>query len=343
MKTRTFVDVVTLYATSGHGGNGCSSFRREKFVPKGGPDGGDGGRGGHVILRAHRDEDSLLRLFYAPHQRAQHGGHGMGARMHGRDGDDCIILVPCGTQVRDRATGVLLADLLEHDQELVAARGGKGGFGNWHWRSPTHQAPTEHSDGEEAQEVVLQLDLKLVADAGLVGLPNAGKSSILAATTGAHPKIAPYPFTTLNPIIGTLIFDDLTRIRLADVPGLIPGAHAGVGLGHDFLRHVERSGILVYVIDMAGVDGRDPVQDYRDLRKELGLYQKDLLKRPSLVVANKMDLPDATEHLKVFKRKTRVKVLPVSTVTGQGLDALKKALQTSWEQKQVDGKPQADA
>ena len=326
MKARTFVDSVVVNAAAGAGGNGVVSFRREKFVPKGGPDGGDGGRGGHIILKASHDVDSLLALYYAPHQRARAGGNGAGARMTGANGKDIIIPVPCGTTVKNRETDTLLGDLIKPGDELIVAKGGKGGKGNWHWRSATHQVPMEHTDGEPGEELVLKLDLKLVADVGLVGFPNAGKSSVLRCISAAHPKVAAYPFTTINPIMGTMFFDDYTHMRVADIPGLIPGAHEGVGLGMDFLRHIERSRAIVYIIDMAGVDGRKPYQDYRDLRKELGFYSKALLKHPSIVVANKMDLPESKENLREFKRKIRIKPLELSTLTGTGLDALKTAL-----------------
>lgn len=326
MKTRRFVDSVLVQAKAGRGGNGCVGFRREKFIPYGGPDGGDGGRGGHVIVKASVNEDSLLPLFFSPLLRAKHGENGGGSRSSGHNGEDLVVPVPCGTTVRDEATGLVLGDLLVDGQELIVAKAGRGGRGNWHYRSPTHQAPTEHTDGTEGEEFTLRLDLKIIADVGLLGFPNAGKSSLLAALTAAHPKIAPYPFTTINPILGTVMFDDFTSLRLADIPGLIRGAHDGVGLGDAFLRHIERSAALVYMIDMAGVDGREPFQDYRDLRKELGLYNKALLKRPSICVANKMDLPDAPEHLKVFKRKTRLKPIEVSTLDRRGLDLVRKAL-----------------
>ncbi len=326
MKSRTFVDTVTIYVTAGNGGNGCVGFRREKFVPKGGPDGGDGGRGGHVILRADRDVDSLIRLSYAPHQRARHGGHGRGKRCHGRNGEDLIAKVPCGTEVHDAETGELLHDLIAHGDEVSAATGGKGGNGNCHWATSTHQAPMEHTDGEEGQVATLRLELKIVADVGLVGFPNAGKSSLLTALSDAHPKIGAYPFTTLNPIIGTLIFDDYTRMTMADIPGLIEGAHEGVGLGHAFLRHIERASYLVFVVDMAGVDGRRPHEDYLHLREELELHRADLLERPCLVVANKMDAAEAQDHLVTFRKKTRTQPLLVSALDGTGLPELKQAV-----------------
>jgi len=326
MKARHFVDSVTLHAIAGNGGNGCVSFRREKFVPKGGPDGGDGGRGGHVILKGDSNTDSLVNYFFVPVQRAEHGGHGRGQKQHGRNGRDLILKVPLGTMVFDKATGKLLGDIVEHGQELVVARGGRGGLGNCHWKRASHQAPTEHTDGEPGEDVLLQLELKLCADVGLVGFPNAGKSSLLAKLTEAHPKIAAYPFTTLNPIIGTLITDDYAHIRIADIPGLVEGAHAGIALGHDFLRHIERTRALVYVIDMAGTDGRPPHEDYKKLRQELKLHRADLLERPALVVANKMDLADAAKNLKAFRRKTRIKPIPVSALTGEGINELCAAI-----------------
>ena len=331
MKVRKFVDSVRVYIQSGAGGNGCVSFRREKYVPRGGPDGGDGGRGGHVIFRASRDVDSLLRLYFSPHQRAPDGGAGRGRRQHGRDGRDLLIDVPCGTIVRRADSGETLADLVEHDAQAIVARGGRGGRGNWHFRGPAHQAPLEHTDGEPGEELTLQLELKLVSDGGLVGFPNAGKSSLLSRLSDAHPKIAAYPFTTLNPIIGTLVYDDYSRIRVADIPGLIEGAHAGAGLGHDFLRHIERAAMLIYVIDMAGADGRDPHQDYANLKRELKLHRRELLNRPSLIVANKMDLPAAAENLRVFRKKLRRRVLPVSAATGAGIPALKQAIYKLWK------------
>ena len=326
MKTRKFIDTVTVYATAGRGGDGSASFRREKFVPKGGPDGGDGGRGGHVILRGNHDVDSLVSLYFSPHQRAGSAGNGTGKQQHGENGANRLIDVPCGTEVWDKDTGVLLGDILVHGQELVVARGGKGGLGNVHFKSSTHQAPHEFTPGEPGQEITLRLELKIIADIGLVGFPNAGKSSLLSKLSDAHPKIAAYPFTTLNPVLGTIIFDDFTRLRIADIPGIIKGAHDGVGLGDAFLRHIVRARFLLLVIDMAGVDTRPPVDDYRCLMEELELYSADLLDRPRLVIANKMDIPEAAENLKSFIRKTRTRPLPVSTETGEGIRALKTRL-----------------
>ncbi len=326
MKSRKFVDSVVVYAFGGNGGDGCVSFRRETHEPHGGPNGGDGGDGGSVILKADKDTDSLLRLFFVPHQRAENGEHGRGKDQYGHCGKNCVIKIPLGTEVWNVTTGEMLADIVNDGEELVVARGGKGGLGNIHWKTATHQAPREHTEGERGEEVSLRLELKLMAHIGLVGFPNAGKSSLLARISDAHPKIAAYPFTTLNPIIGTMIFEDYTRLTVADLPGLLKDAHKGVGLGHDFLRHIERSRFLVFVVDMAGTDGRAPQEDYAALKRELKLYSKDLAARPSLVVANKMDMPEAKENLKLFKRKTRTKPIPVSASTGDGINALREAI-----------------
>ncbi len=326
MKTRKFVDHAVAYATAGNGGNGSASFRREKFVPKGGPDGGDGGRGGHIILKANPDVDSLIALYFEPHRRAGHGGHGRGQKMHGKNGADCVIDVPLGTVVRDRETEDFLGELVLPGEELLVAKGGKGGLGNVHFKSSTHQAPEETTPGELGQEITLDLELKIVADAGLVGFPNAGKSSLLAAVSDAHPKVAAYPFTTINPVPGTIIFEDYTRIKIIDIPGIIHGAHDGVGLGDRFLRHIERAKAIVIVIDMAGTDGREPYADYKDLVDELGQYNPELLDRPRIVLANKMDVPEAADHLAAFEKEIKQKPLPISAQTGMGLDSFKTRL-----------------
>ena len=329
MKAHRFVDHVTVQVRAGKGGYGCCSFRREACVEMGGPDGGDGGRGGHVIFRGDHDEDSLQRLYFTPLLFAEDGVPGRGQKMYGRNGRDLLVKVPCGTGIHDPETHALIADVVEHGQEVIVARGGKGGIGNVHWKTSTHQAPREYTAGEPGEDFRFELELKLLADVGLVGFPNAGKSSLLGHISDAHPKVAAYPFTTLNPIVGTVCFPDYSQLRVADIPGLIEGAHAGIGLGHEFLRHLERSRLLLYVIDMAGVDGRQPWDDFRALRREIGLHSAALAARPALVVANKMDLPEAVANLKVFRRKTRQAVLPVSTVDDSGIDALKRRL---WEE-----------
>jgi GTP-binding protein len=329
MKTRKFIDSMVILAAAGSGGNGCLAFRREKYIAKGGPDGGDGGRGGHVILRVDPNTDSLISLFFNPEQRAEKGQHGMGKRMHGRNGEDLVVLVPCGTEVRDASNGQLLCDLVEPGAEMIIAKGGRGGLGNPHWQTSTHQTPYEHTDGEPGEEKKIQLDVKLLADVGLVGFPNAGKSSILSQISHAHPKIGAYAFTTINPIIGTVMVGEdfeTTSYRVADIPGIIKNAHQGVGLGLDFLRHIERATCLAIVVDMSGSEGRDPVEDYRTVRHEMKMYNPDLLERSMLVIANKMDLPESAENLKVFRRKTKTKPLPVSTETGEGLELLKTRL-----------------
>lgn len=337
MKARQFVDSAKVYAAAGRGGDGAVSFRREKFVPLGGPDGGDGGRGGHVILRADKDVDSLIALYYSPHRRARDGGPGRGKGMHGRNGEDHMVKVPCGTEIWDNETGERMGDLVCPGSEMIVARGGKGGLGNRRWVSPTNRAPTQHTDGEASETRTLRLELKLIADVGLVGFPNAGKSSLLSAISNAHPKVAPYPFTTLNPIIGAMPVDDYRFITIADIPGLIKGAHEGAGLGDAFLRHVERAPFLLLVLDMAGAEGRDPVTDCRILLKELKCYGRGLARRPMLVAANKMDLPKAEANLKAFVRKTRKKPIPISAVTGQGIPELMAILgkMASWARDEV--------
>ena len=326
MKAHKFVDSVSVHVRAGKGGDGSCSFRREACVEKGGPDGGDGGRVAHVIFQGDHDEDSLQRLYYSPLLFAENGVPGRGQKMYGRNGKDLYVKIPCGTAVYDRETGLLVADIVAHGQEEIIARGGKGGLGNVHWKTATHQAPVEFTPGEPGEEFHLNLELKLLADVGLVGFPNAGKSSLLGRISDAHPKVAAYPFTTINPIVGTVCYPDFSQLRVADIPGLIEGAHAGIGLGHEFLRHLERSRLLLFVIDMAGVDGREPWADYKALRNELSLHSARLAKHPALVVANKMDLPEAVANLKSFRRRIRVPVIKVSTVAGTGIEEVKTRL-----------------
>jgi GTPase len=412
-----FVDKVKIHAKAGNGGNGCVSFRREKYVDHGGPDGGDGGKGGHIVLVADKNVDNLVDLYYAPHVVARNGGYGRGKGCTGRSAKDVLVRVPIGTQafrltrptrqpaptryhpaaateefsadaevgtpfgMKRRpatetcgsdipvATGLsavapaktdrggdaapteitaereLIADLVEDGQRFVLAKGGRGGHGNTHFKSSTHRAPREFEYGEPGEELNVELELKTLADVGLVGFPNAGKSTLISKITKAHPKIAPYPFTTLTPNVGIVIYDeDFTRIRVADIPGLIEGAHVGKGLGHDFLRHIERCGLLLVLLDMAGVDGRKPWEDYKQLLQELELYKSGILDKPRLVVANKMDLPEARRNLTAFKRKVgrasrssksqrtgrtpipSEKILEISAMDGTGLEELKLAL-----------------
>ncbi len=319
---------MTVQVRAGKGGDGSSSFRREACVPEGGPDGGDGGRGGHVIFCGSHDVDSLIALYFAPLLFAEDGVAGRGQKMYGRAGNDLYVPVPCGTSVFDAETGALVADVVEDGQEVVIARGGKGGLGNVHFKTSTHQVPTEHTPGELGEEFRLKLELKTIADAGLLGFPNAGKSSLLACVSEARPKIASYPFTTLNPIVGTILYPDFSQLRVADVPGIIEGAASGVGLGIDFLKHIARSRVLVYVIDMAGTDNRKPWDDYLTLRREIEQHDAALLERPALVLANKMDEDEAIANLPRFVKKTGVSPLPLSALdpADAGVAAFKQRL-----------------
>jgi GTP-binding protein len=398
-----FVDKVRIFAKAGDGGNGCVSFRREKYVDHGGPDGGDGGQGGDIVLVADKNYDNLGDLFFAPHLIAKHGEHGRGKNCYGRCAKDVVVKVPIGTQVyrttkpvrtfkktnyhpaaateefqADANVGLpftpgrakelartgapmisqteettddepireLIADLTEDGQRFVLAQGGRGGRGNVHFKSSTHQVPREFEFGEPGEQLWAELELKTIADVGLVGYPNAGKSTLISKITHAHPKIAAYPFTTLSPNVGIITFaDDFQRIRVADIPGLIEGAHTGRGLGHDFLRHIERCKLLILLLDMAGVDGRKPADDYRQLLKELELYNPEILRKPRLVVANKLDLTAAKKNLAAFKRsvgqasrmsakkpRSRTggtpvqRILEISALEGEGLEKLKLAL-----------------
>ena len=342
-----FVDRVKVLAQAGNGGRGCVSFRREKFVPKGGPDGGDGGRGGNVVLRADRHVDNLVNLFYEPLIKAKNGGHGMGKKMSGRAGPDKIVKVPVGTVVwpageEERRTpnverptstsarpAIPLLDLARDEQEFVLCRGGGGGKGNVHFKSSRNRAPRQYTDGEEGEQGHFLLELRTIADAGLVGYPNAGKSTLLRKISAARPKVAAYPFTTLHPIVGVIEFPGYRRATVADIPGLIEGAHRGHGLGHEFLRHITRCRVLVFVVDVAGSEGRNPVEDLQNLRREIDLYDPNLSSRAWLVVANKMDLPGAEENLGAMqKRFPKVQILPISAAKGEGIDGLKEALAT---------------
>ena len=326
MKSKTFIDQVEVLVRSGRGGDGAMSFRREALVAFGGPDGGDGSRGGDVVFRASEHVNSLLSLYYDPKCFAQDGGPGQGQKMFGKRGKDLVVDVPLGTEVYDAATGLLVADITEAGQRVVVAKGGVGGYGNVHFKSSVNQAPTEHTPGGEPEERRLRLELKTIADAGLLGFPNAGKSSLLSTLSSATPKIASYPFTTLNPIVGTIVYDDWAKVALADVPGIIEGAAKGVGLGLAFLRHLERSKVLVYVIDMAGTDAREPWRDYEVLKKEVDEYSVELSERPSIIVANKMDVAVAQENYERFVKETGVSPIRVSCEARTGLDEFRQAL-----------------
>jgi len=348
-----FVDRIKVFAQAGSGGRGSVSFRREKFVPKGGPDGGDGGRGGEVILRADRHVDNLSNLFYEPIIKAKNGGHGMGKKMHGRSAPSKILKVPVGTIVwpaEDRKRPAPnaqrstpnsdesaisnqqsaiepLVDLTRDGQEFVLRQGGAGGKGNVHFKSSRNRAPREYTEGEEGEQGHFLLELRTIADAGLIGYPNAGKSTLLRKISAARPKVAAYPFTTLHPIIGVVDFSGYRRATIADIPGLIEGAHRGLGLGHEFLRHVRRCRIFLFVVDVAGSEGRNPVEDLQQLRKELDLYDPLLSQRPWFVIANKMDLPAVEENLDALRKKfPRIDIVPVSAAEGEGIEELKKKL-----------------
>ena len=326
MKSKTFIDQVEVYVRSGKGGDGAMSMRREALVEFGGPDGGDGGRGGDVVFKASEHVNSLLSLFYDPKCIAQDGGPGQGQKMFGKRGKDLVVPVPLGTEVYDVDTDLLVADITEPGQSVIVAKGGVGGFGNVHFKSSVNQAPTEHTPGGAAEEKRLRLELKTIADAGLLGFPNAGKSSLLSVLSSATPKIASYPFTTLNPIVGTIIYDDWAKVRVADVPGIIEGASKGVGLGLAFLKHLERSRVLVYVIDLAGTDNREPWNDYAVLRREIEEYSAELASRPALVVANKLDAEAARGNLGRFKAETGVEPVCISCETREGIEEFKAAL-----------------
>lgn len=326
MKTITFKDSVRLYVSAGNGGDGCVAFRREKYVPRGGPSGGDGARGGSVYMEATNNADSLLDLYYRPHQRAPHGGKGQPKECHGRNGEDLIIPVPCGTVATDFESGTRIGEVLAEGDRLCLARGGRGGLGNCHFATPSHQAPRESTPGTPGETRTVVLELKLVADIGLVGYPNAGKSTLLRCLTNAQPKVAAYPFTTLNPIIGTLVREDYATLKIADIPGLITGAHEGAGLGHDFLRHIERTHFLLLVLDMAGVDGRHPADDYAGLLHELSAYNQELGNRPRMVLANKMDLPEASVLLQEFTERTGVRPYPISAANDENVAEVKQQL-----------------
>lgn len=379
-----FVDEVKIYAQAGKGGNGCVAFLREAFRPKGGPCGGNGGRGGDVVLVADRDVNDLIAQYYQPRLIAEKGENGKGKGMDGKSGKDLIVKVPCGTLVwrltsskpapmveplkagkpmlkmagrsrpilrtsgsvaaleynleeenpdtttpltHSHSKGELIADLTEHGQRFVLCKGGRGGLGNKNFANSVEQTPRFALPGEPGEEGEFLLELRIIADVGLVGYPNAGKSTLLSAITAARPKVAPYPFTTLHPHVGVVEYEDFTRVSVCDIPGLIEGAHKNIGLGHEFLRHIERCKGLVILLDMAGMDGREPWNDYHQLLNELELYDPLLLKKPRIVVANKMDEPSAESNLRKFKRRIKgVKVLEISAAFDVGLDKFKEEI-----------------
>ena len=346
-----FIDKVRIHVKGGNGGAGCMSFRREAHVPKGGPDGGDGGHGGNVVVEADASLSSLIEYRFKHHFKADRGTHGKGSRMHGATGEDLVLKVPVGTVVREyfeesKETGELIADLTHDGERVTVAEGGMGGRGNIHFVTPTRRAPAFAELGEPSQEGWIELEMKLMADAALVGMPSAGKSSLIAKMSAARPKIADYPFTTLVPNLGVARSGDYSFV-VADIPGLIEGAHEGRGLGHEFLRHIERTALIVHVVDLTGdYEGRDPLEDYDIINRELALYADELAARPRIVVANKIDVPGAEEVADRLAERVREdsiaaaggdefapspvdpKLYRISALTGEGVDGLKAAIAT---------------
>ncbi len=316
-----FIDQVKIYVKGGDGGNGMVAFRREKYVPKGGPAGGDGGRGANVVFIVDEGLRTLMDFRYKRHFKADRGQHGMSKNQHGKNAEDMIVKVPPGTIVTDADSGELIADLTMDGQTAIIARGGRGGRGNSRFASPANPAPEIAENGEPGKERNIKLELKVLADVGLVGFPSVGKSTLLSVVSSARPKIAEYHFTTIVPNLGVVETEDNRSFVMADLPGLIEGAHQGVGLGHQFLRHIERTRVIVHVIDMSGLEGRDPYEDYLTINQELKEYNLRLTERPQVVVANKMDIPEAEENLSKFKEQVgdEVQIFPISAVTRQGL------------------------
>ncbi|WP_301962079.1 GTPase ObgE [uncultured Megasphaera sp.] len=324
-----FIDRARIFVQSGKGGDGMSSFRREKFVPKGGPDGGDGGHGGNVVLVADRNVNTLVDFRFRRLFKAKPGGKGQGANCYGRNAEDLLITVPLGTIVKDEESGQIIADLSHDGQQAIVAKGGRGGRGNWHFRSSSNRTPTFAERGEPGEERWLRLELKVLADIGLLGYPSVGKSSILRKVSAAQPEVAAYHFTTLNPILGVVDLSDHRSFVMADIPGLIEGASEGVGLGHDFLRHIERTKILVHVLDVSGMEGRDPIEDYEKINEELRKYSEKLSRKKQIIAANKIDMlgdSDNLERLKAYMDERGQEVYPICAMTGEGLEVLLERL-----------------
>jgi GTP-binding protein len=317
-----FVDRVQVELEAGSGGDGCVSFRREKYVPLGGPDGGDGGDGGSIVLEAREGVDHLSALAHKKFWKADDGNRGSGANRHGRSGKDLVMLVPPGTMVKDATEGFLIKDLVNAGDQVVAARGGKGGYGNLHFKSSTNRSPREATPGAAGERRTVILELKVIADVGLIGKPNAGKSTLLSRVSHARPEIADYPFTTKHPNLGRVQLDMDHSFVMADIPGLIEGAHRGVGLGHEFLRHVERAGVLVHLVEPSPMDGTNPIDNYVAIRDELVRYNPQLGTRPEILVVSKSELPDSEEVHRELSERTGKEVLRVSAVTGLGLNQL---------------------
>ena len=324
-----FIDEVRILVKAGDGGNGCLAFRREKFVPRGGPSGGDGGRGGDVILVSSEHENTLLKFRYNPEHKAERGRHGEGSNRTGADGQSLEVQVPVGTVVYDESTGARLYDFTHPGERFTVASGGRGGKGNARFATSTHQAPTEHEPGRPGEEKRLRLELKLLADVGLVGFPNAGKSTLISRLSAARPKIADYPFTTLEPNLGVVELPDYRSFVVADIPGLIEGAHEGHGLGIQFLRHIERTRLLVHLVDVSEASGRDPVQDFETVMDELASFSRDLASKPMLVAASKMDVaqdPARVLALRLHVVERGMAYFEISSATGLGIEKLKFAM-----------------
>lgn len=330
-----FIDRARIFVQSGKGGDGMSSFRHEKFVPKGGPNGGDGGQGGNVVLVADRNVNTLVDFRFRRLFKAKPGGKGEGSNKYGRNAEDLVITVPLGTIVKDEETGQVMADLSRDGQRAIVAKGGRGGRGNWHFRTSANRTPTFAERGEPGEERWLRLELKVLADVGLLGYPSVGKSSILRKVSAAQPEVAAYHFTTLNPILGVVNLPDHRSFVMADIPGLIDGASEGVGLGHDFLRHIERTKILIHVIDVSGIEGRDPIEDYEKINAELAKYSEKLSRKQQIVAANKIDIlgdSDNLERLMDYMAAHGVEVYPICAMTGEGMDKLLERVWTMLEE-----------
>jgi GTP-binding protein len=327
-----FIDEAKIRVKAGDGGNGCMAFRREKFVPRGGPSGGDGGRGGDVIMESSQRHNTLIHFRYNPEHKGQRGEHGMGSNCTGLDGKPVVLQVPVGTSLFDNETGELVHDFSEPDERIVVAKGGRGGRGNQHFATSTHQAPREHEMGRPGEERFYRLELKLIADVGLVGYPNAGKSTLISRISAAKPKIADYPFTTLEPNLGVVTVGEAPHEQsfvVADVPGLIEGAHLGSGLGTQFLRHIERTRVLAHLVDVSDASGRpDPVEDFKVINNELASFGSGLDEKPMIVVATKIDVanPEKLKKLTTYVKRRKLEFHAISAVTGQGIDELKWAL-----------------
>jgi len=340
MSENMFVDYAKIYIKAGDGGDGIVAFRREKYVPAGGPAGGDGGKGGDVIFIADRELNTLLDFKYKRHYKAQNGERGGPNNMHGCDGKDLIIKVPVGTVIKDAQTNEVIADLSIDGDKVIVAHGGKGGRGNAHFVTPTRQVPKFSEVGEKGDEMWVILELKVIADVGLIGFPNVGKSTFLSVATNARPEIANYPFTTKHPNLGVVYIGEGESFVLADIPGLIEGASEGAGLGHKFLRHIERTKVLIHIVDLSGIEGREPVEDFIKINEELRKYSKSLAEKPQIVAANKMDLPDAQAYFDLFKEeitKMGYEVFPISAATNRGVyECLLRAYQLLCEQKRLE-------